>query len=139
MSNTINFPGLDAIIGDYKGNPVKLRYLCKGQFIPEIKEFKRTDNNIGSHHIGDYIISKDGGAWEPIIEINEDEEIDLILNYFNKNLWTQMGDSLGKKEDCFGYFTVVYLNKTFHTPPYIWDSEKWKNITKKLISQGRFT
>ena len=138
MSKTIKFPDLDTIIGDYKGNPVKLSYLCKGQFIPEIKEFKRTDNNIGFHHIGDCIISKDGG-WEPIIEINEDEEIDIILNYFNKNLWTQMGDSLGKKADCFGYFTVVYLNKTFNTPPYIWDSEKWKNITKKLISQGRFT
>ena len=135
MSKTIKFPDLDTIIGDYKGNPVKLSYLCKGQFIPEIKEIKR--NYIGYHHIGDCITSKDGG-WKSIIEINEDEEIDIILNYFNKNVWTQMGDSLGKKEDCFGYFTVVYLNNTFNKNPYVWDSEKWKRITKKLISQGRF-
>ena len=44
----------------------------------------------------------------------------------------------GKKEDCFGFFSVVYLNKTFHTAPYIWDSEKWKTITQKLIREDRF-
>ena len=137
MFKMINWPGLETIIGDYKGNPIKLGYLCKGQVIPEIKEFKRTDNNIGFHHIGDCIISKDG-EWKSIIVINEDEEIDIMLNYFNKFLWHQMCGLDGKKEDCFGYFSVVYLNKTFHTAPYIWDSEKWKTITQKLIREDRF-
>lgn len=132
MSSTIILPQLNHTIGTIQGSNgavfVQIKHLLN-TLIPDTSFIKLLKNE---SFVENVILTKDG--MYPFIKISEDEEAELMLEYFNKYIWKQMTGMKENKSDCFGWFTVVYFNTKYPT----WDSEKWKKITFKLIENNRF-
>jgi len=135
MSHSITLPQLNHTIGSVQGANgkvfVQLKHLFTNSKIPDTSDIYQP-KTMPCSFIGDVILTDDG--MYPYITISEDGEANLMLEYFNKDIWKQMTGMREKKSDCFGWFTVVY----FHTKYPLWDSEKWKRITFKLIKNNRF-
>jgi hypothetical protein len=135
MPSTIILPQLNHTIGTINGANgevfVQLKHLFTNSRIPDTSHIQQP-NLVSDSFVGDVILTNDG--MYPFIPISEDEEANLMLDYFNKDIWKQMTGMKEKKSDCFGWFTVIYFNTKYPT----WDSEKWKKITFKLIENNKF-
>ena len=129
----INIPLATTVIGTTKsGHNVRIQDIQSGiQFQAEQKPDENQDS-IGIHIDQ---VSIRAGRWERTINIAKSEACDILINYFNQEIYPtfqrQMPDL--HKSDAFGYFVVRALPKKNS----LWNQDAWFRNALELIKEGK--
>ncbi len=127
----------DAVIGtiQYKGKnvPVYLRDLaCPVGPNDNFRVNVPFTDNIGID-VSTVVVGNSGWIG-PVTEITRDMGIQMIIKYFNEQIWDQLKSLDIPKGDGFGYFSVALCSKKFST----WDRYFWADVAQRRIDENKW-
>ena len=129
----IKIPLATTVIGTTKsGHNVRIQDIQSGiQFQAQ----QKPDENQDSVGIHIEQVSVRAGRWERTINIAKSEACDILINYFNREIYPTFQREMPDlhKSDAFGYFVVRALS----TKNLLWNQDAWYKNAIALIEDGK--